>query len=59
MSKKIINFYIDGYNLFYCKLKSTEYKWLDVEKLCKFYFPKYKIGEIKYFTAKAKARVND
>ena len=59
MPQKTVNFYIDGYNLFYCKLKGTQYKWLDLEKLCHFYFPKYRIGKIKYFTARAKSRKSD
>jgi hypothetical protein len=30
-----------------------------LEKLCRFYFPKYDINSIKYFTAKAKTRKDD
>lgn len=51
--------YIDGFNLFYACLKSTNYKWLDLNKLMSFYFPKYKIEKIKYFTAIVNARKND
>jgi len=51
--------YVDGFNLFYGALKSSKYKWLDLEKLCKFYYPKYDIVEIKYFTALIKERKDD
>jgi len=51
--------YIDGFNLFYGILKSSRYKWLNLEDLCKFYFPKYNITKIKYFTALVKERKDD
>ena len=34
MKKTII--YVDGFNLYY-RLKNTPYKWLDLQKLSKFY----------------------
>jgi uncharacterized LabA/DUF88 family protein len=40
-------------------LKKTDYKWLDINKLIGFYFPKYEIKKIKYFSAITKARKND
>jgi len=58
-SKKKAYIYIDGFNLFYACLKKTNYKWLDLNKLMSFYFPKYKIEKIKYFTAVVNARKND
>ncbi|MCK5320276.1 NYN domain-containing protein [Candidatus Parcubacteria bacterium] len=48
--------YIDGFNLFYGILKGSKSKWLDLEKLCKFYYPKYDIARISYFTALVKER---
>jgi uncharacterized LabA/DUF88 family protein len=51
--------YVDGFNLFYACLKGSPYKWLDLNKLISFYFPKYKIEKIKYFTAIVNARKND
>jgi uncharacterized LabA/DUF88 family protein len=51
--------YIDGFNLYYGALKNTPYKWLDVNKLCHLLLPKNDIIEIKYFTAKVKARLSD
>lgn len=51
--------YVDDFNLFYACLKGSPYKWLDLNKLISFYFPKYKIEKIKYFTAIVNARKND
>jgi uncharacterized LabA/DUF88 family protein len=51
--------YIDGFNLFYGSLKGGKHKWLDLEKLCKFYYPKYNITKINYFTALVKERRDD
>ena len=45
--------YIDGFNLYYRALKSSPYKWLDLEKLStNLLQPHNKIMEIKYFTAR-------
>lgn len=57
--KKKIYVYVDGFNLFYGSLKKSPYKWLDIEKLCQAYFPKYEIAKIKYFSAITKARKDD
>ncbi len=51
--------YVDGFNLFYGSLKGGKYKWLDIDKLVKNYFPSYSIEKIKYFSAPTKARKND
>jgi len=51
--------YIDGFNLFYGTLKGGKHKWLNLEKLCKFYYPKYDIIKINYFTALVKERKDD
>jgi hypothetical protein len=60
MAKKLTAYvYVDGFNLFYGSLKKTGYKWLDVNKLLGFYFPKYNIQKIKYFSAITKARKDD
>ena len=48
------NVYIDGFNLYYCSLKNTSYKWLDLRKLVGYYLPNANILEIKYFTANVK-----
>ena len=59
MINKKTNIYIDGFNLYFLSLKNTNYKWLDVKKLCSFYFPNNNIQNIKYFTADIKARLNE
>lgn len=53
--------YIDGFNLYYGKLKGTPYKWLNIDSLCRSYLDKDKndIVKIKYFTARVVSRPND
>lgn len=51
--------YIDGFNLYYRALKNTQYKWLDLEKLCAAMLPGASIGRIHYFTAKVKSSAHD
>ncbi|MCH8622923.1 NYN domain-containing protein [Undibacterium sp. TS12] len=51
--------YVDAFNLYYGSLKGTNYKWLDLEKLCGFLLPNNDITAIHYFTAKVSARPND
>ncbi len=53
------NAYIDGFNLYFLSLKGTNYRWLDVKRLCSFYFPNNNIQNIKYFTADIKARLSE
>jgi len=55
------NVYVDGFNLYYGCLKSTPYKWLDLEALCRQLLPyrHHQIGRIRYFTAKIGARPDD
>jgi len=51
--------YIDGFNLYYRALKNSQYKWLDLEKLCFSLLAEgTPIGKIKYFTARIKAKTN-
>jgi len=51
--------YIDGYNLYYGRLKSTPFKWLDLyvlfQNILKIQNPASSITKIKYFTAPTKA----
>jgi uncharacterized LabA/DUF88 family protein len=51
--------YIDGYNLFYGRLRSTPYKWLDLVKLfesiAQIQDPASNVIKVKYFTAPVKA----
>lgn len=58
LSKAIV--YIDGYNLYYSRLKGTPYKWLDIaalfrERILLPQDPCTEIVAIKYFTAPVKA----
>lgn len=54
------NVYIDGFNLYYGTLKNEPaIKWLNVEAMCRLYFPKFDIREIKYFTAMIQPKPND
>jgi hypothetical protein len=52
--------YIDGYNLYYGRLRNTAYKWLDVvalfEALLKEQDPRTSLEVVKLFTAPALAR---
>ena len=52
--------YIDGYNLYYGRLKHSSYKWLDLEKLFSDIIhdqnPSSNILSVKYFTADVKAK---
>jgi hypothetical protein len=51
--------YIDGYNLFYGRLRNTTFKWLDPVKLfqsiLKIQNPSSSIIKVKYFTSPVKA----
>jgi uncharacterized LabA/DUF88 family protein len=51
--------YIDGYNLFYGRLRNSPYKWLDIVKLfdhiIKIQTPSSTLVKVKYFTAPVKA----
>ncbi|MBS0466227.1 MAG: NYN domain-containing protein, partial [Proteobacteria bacterium] len=52
--------YIDGYNLYYSRLKGTPYKWLDIAALFRDRIvlqqdPGAEVATIKYFTAPVKA----
>ena len=50
------NVYIDGFNLFYGRLKGTPFKWLDLQNFCELALPKLDVHRIHYFTAKLHAR---
>jgi len=53
------NVYIDGFNLYYCAVKHTPYKWLNLLGLCNNLFPGKSFHKIRYFTAKIKASRHD
>ena len=50
-----INVYVDGFNVYYCTVRGTPYKWLDLHRLCANLFPSKTVNKIKYFSAKVKA----
>lgn len=57
MSRTIV--YIDGFNLYYCALKDTPHKWLDLEAVCRASLPSHmNIVEINYYTARVSGRVD-
>ena len=54
------NVYIDGFNLYYRAVRSTEFKWLDLGRLAQNLLPNDDIQAIEYFTAHlAKQQGND
>ena len=48
--------YIDGFNLYYGRLKRTKFKWLDLSRLPANLLPTYDIQQIRYFTATVSPR---
>jgi uncharacterized LabA/DUF88 family protein len=44
--------YIDGFNLYYRRLKGTAYRWLNLDALCRYLLPKNNVTAIKYYTAR-------
>ena len=48
--------YVDGFNLYYGRLRRTPYRWLDLGELCTRLLHHEDIVAIKYFTAKVKDR---
>jgi uncharacterized LabA/DUF88 family protein len=46
------NFYVDGFNLYNGCLKSSPYKWLDLEALCRQLAPNSTLNRVRYFTAR-------
>jgi len=51
--------YIDGFNLYYQRLRGTPFKWLNVEELSRKLFPRLDVTVVKYFTARVKPSVFD
>jgi hypothetical protein len=44
--------YIDGFNLYYRRLKGTPYRWLNLDVMCRLLLPDNQIDHIKYYTAR-------
>jgi hypothetical protein len=55
----LVNVYVDGFNLFYGCLRSTPYKWLDLDALSHRLLPRDEIHRIRYFTARISSRPDD
>lgn len=53
------NIYVDGLNLYYSAVRDTQFKWLNIETLCRTLLPDIKIHKIKYFSARVKASRHD
>jgi uncharacterized LabA/DUF88 family protein len=53
------NVYIDGFNLYYGCLKQSQYRWVDLNKLCRTVLPRNRIHNIHYFTARVDAVPED
>lgn len=59
MTRRVIA-YIDGFNLYYCSLKGTSHKWLDLVKLCESMLqPDDELIVVNYFTAKISTHRGD
>lgn len=57
MKRRVIA-YIDGFNLYYCSLKGTKNKWLDLVKLAESMLkPNDELVAVKYFTAKVRSDI--
>ena len=54
-----VNFYVDGFNLYYGCVRRTPERWLDIGALCQRMFPSDFINRIRYFMALVKSPAND
>lgn len=51
--------YVDGFNLYYRALKGTNFKWLDLHKLCTTVLPAHcQITAINFYTARISGRID-
>lgn len=53
------NVYIDAFNLYYGCLRNSPFRWLDIVALAQVSLPNDTINQVKYFTARIKARPNN
>lgn len=56
-----VNFYIDGFNLYYGSLKYRwpQFKWLNLQSFCEGLAPGRTVKRVRYFTARAKNTPHD
>jgi len=59
VGKLSVNVYVDGFNVYYCAVKGTPYKWLNLLQLCSRLFPTKTVARFKYFSARVKALRHD
>jgi hypothetical protein len=50
-----VSVYVDAFNLYYCALRYTPYKWLNIDALCRLAAPGKQIHRIKVFSANVSA----
>jgi uncharacterized LabA/DUF88 family protein len=46
-----VSLYVDGFNLYYGRVRGTAFRWLDLGALARALAPGEQIGRIRYFTA--------
>lgn len=54
-----VNVYVDGFNLYYQRVKGTPYKWLDLRLLAENLLPGAAIRWVRYFTTWVQPRPHD
>lgn len=55
-----VRVYVDGFNLYYRALKHTPYRWINLVELAKRMLdPSDEVQQLRYFTARVKARATD
>lgn len=59
MSKPVTYVYVDGFNLYYRRLKGNCCNWLNIPALCDTLLPRNDIQAVKYYTASVSARPHD
>ena len=59
MAKLTTHVYVDGFNLYKRALEDSQYKWLDLGRMCNLILSKYEVCKIYYFTARIKPVPHD
>jgi hypothetical protein len=54
-----VSVYVDAFNLYYCALRFTPYKWLNLDALCRAALPGKDIQKIRVFSANVSATSTD
>jgi uncharacterized LabA/DUF88 family protein len=53
------NVYVDAFNLYYGRLRSTPYRWLNIAELCRQELPTNVLNRLRCFLARVSARPTD